>query len=197
MRPFGQRPSRALHSRLTLHLRHKALYPRARKTHALLNTCTFIHNLFSAGGLILGTTEKCDRGPVCDRRPNTSATQGPPIQKGRSNTDYGTRTRAIGAVCELIASCVPAICQRPKPSCRDHEKRCGARVAQRAPHSPHSDDAAVSARSAPCRASGSRRSSSASRARISGHAEVAALSAQTASSTSSWGWSASEPTADQ
>jgi hypothetical protein len=38
-----------------------------------------------------------------------------PTQKGRSNPANGTNDRPIRAACQLIASCVPATCQRPQP----------------------------------------------------------------------------------
>jgi hypothetical protein len=49
--------------RLALQRSGERFHPRARETHAIIGTYTFMHNLFSAGGLTgLGTTERCDQG---------------------------------------------------------------------------------------------------------------------------------------
>lgn len=50
-------------SRLALQRGGERFHPRPGETHAIISTYTFMHNLFSAGGLTgFGTIERCDRG---------------------------------------------------------------------------------------------------------------------------------------
>ena len=82
--------------RLALQRGGERFQPRARETHAIISTYTFMHNLFSAGGLTgLGTTERCDRSLYVTADQHGKPSERLPTQKGRSNPANGTNDRPI------------------------------------------------------------------------------------------------------